>query len=241
MSWVSVDGGAGADTLTGSASADSLDGGDDTDKVVQTSDEAAQSLSDSALVAGAVSDTIANIESAELTGGDAANTIDAGAFTGTVTISGGGGADVLTGGTGNDSLSGGLGNDTLTGGLGDDSIDGGGDDLGTDSVVGGEGDAADTAHTDRVVQSVDANQVLTDVQLTGSGIDVISDIEEASLTGGASANTIDASAFTLGAVTIDGGAGDDTLTGSAAADDISGGDGADTIVCLLYTSPSPRD
>ena len=50
-----------------------------------------------------------------------------------------------------------------------------------------------------------------------------------SLTGGASDNTIDASAFTLGPVTIAGGEGHDVMTGGDGNDSISGAAGNDTL------------
>jgi len=136
---VTLNGGAGNDILTGTANADSLDGGAGTDKLVHTSDEATQSLTDSQMTAGNVTDTIAQttdatpvstIEQADLTGGDENNTIDASGFSGVVTITGGAGDDVLTGAAGADVLNGGDGADVLTGGLGNDTLNGGADDLG---------------------------------------------------------------------------------------------------------------
>ena len=40
---------------------------------------------------------------------------------------------------------------------------------------------------------------------------------------------------------VTGSAGDDRITTLGGNDIIRGGDGNDTIFCLLYTSPSPRD
>jgi Ca2+-binding RTX toxin-like protein len=77
---------------------------------------------------------------------------------------------------------------TLTGGDGDDTISGGG---GADVVSAGDG-------VDTFVDSRDANLTLTNtaLQVGGSGEDTLSGFELAQLSGGASANTIDASGFT---------------------------------------------
>ena len=122
-------------------------------------------------------------------------------------------------------------NDVLTGGNGDDLIVGGG---GNDVIDGGSG-------IDRIFAERDADITLTNTQLSYSSGDVagITGIERATLTGGANPNTIDASAFTLGAVTLDGlegddllkgGAGDDLLTGGFGLDDLRGGGGVNTVV-----------
>ena len=86
----------------------------------------------------------------------------------------------------------GPGNDTLLGGSGSDTLKG--------------GDGFDT-----VVASGDVNFTLNQYSVDRTGTDGLSDIESAILTGGNSANTLDASAFTLGPVTLDGGSGNDTL------------------------------
>ena len=91
------------------------------------------------------------------------------------------------------------------------------------------------------MESRDADFTLTNTSLTiGAGeTSALSGIERASLTGGPSANILNASAFTLGSVTLIGGAGDDTLrggmgddflTGSRGLDLLDGGAGTDTVV-----------
>lgn len=54
-------------------------------------------------------------------------------------------------------------------------------------------------------------------------------LEQADLSGGPSANRIDASGFTYGAVTLSGLSGDDTLLGGSGADRLLGGTGADRL------------
>ncbi|HID21854.1 MAG TPA: hypothetical protein EYP14_05565, partial [Planctomycetaceae bacterium] len=153
-----------------------------------------------------------------------------------VTIDAGGGADVITierldstftadvivdAGDGNDaidasqvnravSLAGGAGDDTLTGGAGNDTLDGG-------------------SGSDAVGLTADADQTLMNTTLLGRGVDQLTGIEQAVLTGGAGPNLLDASAFTLGPVTLDGAGGDDTLIGGADNDSLIGGEGDDQV------------
>ena len=121
--------------------------------------------------------------------------------------------------TGDVRLDGRLDNDTLTGSAtAASTLIGGG---GADSLTGG-------AATDTVVEQRDADFVLVDGSLTiGGEVDILTSIERAELTGGAAANTIDASAFTLGRVTLVGDAGDDALSGGSGDDFLTGGDGID--------------
>ncbi len=148
------------------------------------------------------------------------------------TLVGGDANDLLVGGFGNDSLNGGGGNDTFLGGSGTDPgfcaiifIDPRDDDDlvletdGRDSVVGGDG-------TDRFVGSTRSDLTLRDTSL--GGIDVLSGIEQAQLSGGAGPNTIDASGFS-GATTLDGGGGDDFLVGGSGPDSVTGGAGNDSL------------
>ena len=159
---------------------------------------------------------------------------------------GGDGDDIVNGNSGNDTAFGNAGNDTLLGGSEADSLVGGdGEDMvrgqgaSDDTVSGGAGD--DTLDggpgPSTLVESADGDFTLVsglvagEGTLTGSvtGTDVLIEIEQAFLTGGDSANTIDASGFN-GPVTIDGGAGNDVLTGGDGGATITGGTGADTII-----------
>jgi Ca2+-binding RTX toxin-like protein len=93
---LSVDGGAGNDTITGGLGNDFLSGGDDNDKIL-----------------GGGGDD-------QLFGGNGKDLLDGG--TGNDSLTGGAGNDVLTGGTGNDAFIGGQGDDTMTGGTGSDEL-----------------------------------------------------------------------------------------------------------------------
>ncbi|MDJ0872048.1 MAG: LEPR-XLL domain-containing protein, partial [Gammaproteobacteria bacterium] len=120
-----------------------------------------------------------SVENGRLTGGISGNLMDASAFSGTAILSGSGGDDTLVGGAGPDELYGEEGNDQLSSGLGDDR------------VSGGEG-------IDLLIETRDAASItLTNTQLLMDGeVDTTSGIEQAELTGGSSANVIDASGFT---------------------------------------------
>ena len=143
---------------------------------------------------------------------------------------GGDGADSMFGGGGNDGLLGGADSDLLDGQAGDDRLRGQGADrevliggLGSDQLDGGEG-------LDIVAEFGDQNYVLTSAQLVGSltGTDELIGIEQGQLTGGDSANTINASGFN-GPVVVNAGGGNDTLTGTAGNDVLMGDLGDDLI------------
>jgi Ca2+-binding RTX toxin-like protein len=124
---------------------------------------------------------------------------------------------------GNDTVSGNEGNDTLIGGSGSDSIIGG---LGNDSINGGTG-------IDRIrVEALGANITLTNTSVIGEGVDSLTGIENAELfvfqRNGIPGN-IDASAFTLGSVTLDGGIGRNNLIGGSGSDFLDGEDANDTL------------
>jgi Ca2+-binding RTX toxin-like protein len=192
---VTLDGGAGNDTLTGTAFGDlfvlgtgteSIVGGAGNDKIVLSTDSPQVTLSNSILtVTGAGTDTLISIERAELDGGPSANAFDAHFFSGPVT---------LAGGDGNDTLLGGTGNDLIIGGAGDDSI------------VGGGG-------TDTVAETADADFTLTNTSLSSTitGNDAISGVRNVQLAGGTSDNTFTVSGATNLAVTLTGGGGTDKV------------------------------
>lgn len=120
------------------------------------------------------------------------------------------GNDTLTGTAKKDILCAGAGEDVLTGSSGDDTLEGG-------------------AGSDRLIESGDVNFTLTNTALTGLGTDILSGIEQASLTAGPGHNDLDASGFT-GAVTLKGEGGDDFLFGGVGNDSLDGGAGTDTVI-----------
>jgi Ca2+-binding RTX toxin-like protein len=203
----SLQGGAGSDTLSGGPGDDSIDGGTETNLLAESADTNWTITANG--LTGLGSDSLANVETASLTGGSGDNTLDAIAFAGPVTLDGAAGNDRLIGGTGPNNLQGGAGSDTLTGGLGDDTMDGGAD-------------------TDQLTEQADINMTLSDTSLAGLGSDLLASIEQASLAGGAGNNTIDATGFG-GSATLDGGAGVDNLRGGSGNDYLLGGAGNDTL------------
>jgi len=240
-------GGSAADLLTGGAGSDTLHGGGAADRVVEAADSSF-TLTDASLTGSATgNDSLAAIELATLTGGPGANAIDASGFSGAATLNGAGGADTLSGGSGVATLNGAAGADTLIGGSASDTLNGDEDaDVldgrgAADTLNGGSGDdtlggGADSvndaldgaAGTDRVAATTSGNLTLQNGSLVGTGADSLAGIEEGRLTGDAGPNVLNASAFTLGPVTLNGAAGDDQLLGGSQADLLTGGGGVDS-------------
>lgn len=144
-------GGENNDILNPGRGNDSLDGGAGIDKLTTSGDFFSLDLRDNFLKLhespGQLidTDTLANIETAEMTGGEGDNSLFAYYFTkGSVSLFGNGGYDTLNGGSGNDTLNGGSDGDALSGNAGIDSLNGGtgGDRLGggagNDILVGGD-------------------------------------------------------------------------------------------------------
>jgi Ca2+-binding RTX toxin-like protein len=125
-------------------------------------------------------------------------------------LEGGAGDDLLTGGAGRDFLTGGIGNDTFNGRKGIDRL-----------VENGNFDMTLTQGAARRDGSLTSN---------GLGNDVLhrNTIEQAHLTGGSSANTLDASLF-KGDVLLFGLGGDDVLTGGTRNNVLVGGEGDDSL------------
>lgn len=177
--------------------------------------------------AGAGDDSLLNSTSVpvSVTGGDGNDSIAGGL--GNDTLDGGSGRDTLLGSGGDDTLIGGAGDDLLRGGSGNDALDGGdGHDqlfgegssfdtlrggLGNDTLDGGIGTA------DLLSEIGDVHFVLKPTSLTGVGTDTLLNLERAQLTGGASANRIDASLATI-PTTLTGGLGNDTILGGTGLD-----------------------
>ena len=155
---------------------------------------------------------------------------------GTVSVTGGSGADNITGGAGADTIIGGDGNDVMDGGAGDDNITGGN---GNDTVtIGSAGDVADGgAGTDTLtVSAIGSGAFVIDLSSTGDQLTTYNGAANAGIQSGfeivnlANVNgAVTATAAAAGS-TITGGAGADSLTGGAGNDSLTGGTGADTLV-----------
>jgi VCBS repeat-containing protein len=251
---VALNGGIGADTLTGSAQADTIAGG----------------LGNDSLVGGAGADSITTAGNDTVTGGNDNDTITLG--TGADSVDTGAGDDRVVGGanvTAGDTLTGGSGTDTLTltgGGVtgtdggtysGAGSLSFGASFTTFESIVLGTGlavvDAAtgnDTAGSTQdyvltlaaanvapgAVLTVDASALVS--RVTGLGGDSV--VGGTGSTGGvANSDTTTDETLTLdanllintnsGAISVIGGAAGDSVLGSANADTIFGNGGADTL------------
>ena len=147
LSSVSIDGGAGNDSITGSALADNIQGGagKDTLSGLGGNDSLSGGVGNDVLNGGDDNDAVDGGDGTDSLDGGAGNDVETGG-TGKDTLTGGAGNDSLSGGAANDQLSGGDGQDTLDGGDANDSLDGGaGNDtelggLGNDTLQGGDGD-----------------------------------------------------------------------------------------------------
>jgi Ca2+-binding RTX toxin-like protein len=189
-------------------------------------------------VSGVGAQQFTEIEQVILNGGPSANRMDAAAYSGPVSLSGGAGNDTLLGGMGDDALDGGTGNDSLAGGAGNDTyvFDGGG--LGSDTVNEAPGAGIDTLDFRAFggPVSLDLSQTATqtvnpgNLNLTltsGTGLDnVFGSSYSDTITGNSLANV------------LDGGGGRDVLSGGAGNDTLQAG--ATQVVYLdfdTYTTP----
>jgi RHS repeat-associated protein len=198
----SLQGGAGNDTLMAGSGTDTLNGGGGTNVLVASGD-VNFTLTDTGLT-GLGTDVLNGIQQASLTGGNSGDKLDASAFSGSVTLVGGTGADTLLAGQGNALLIGGAGADSVLGGAGNDTLVAG---TGNDTLDGGGG-------TNRLIASGDVNFTLANTALTGLGSDVLANLQQASLTGGPGNNTFDISNWTAGPATLVGNGGTDTVVAS---------------------------
>jgi Ca2+-binding RTX toxin-like protein len=135
---ITIDTGAGNDSVTGGSGNDTIATGDGDDTVAggAGNDSIAAGIGNDSVDGGIGDDTIAGGDGNDsLLGGDGNDSLAGDA--GNDTLDGGIGADTLAGGDGNDSLLGGDGNDSLDGGAGSDTLAGG---AGIDALTGGLGD-----------------------------------------------------------------------------------------------------
>ncbi len=205
-----INGGDGADQIWGDGGADTIYGGAGNDVIY--------------------GDNTVELLAAEFHGADY---LDGGA--GDDTLYGGGGADALVGGDGNDKLVGGDGADYLNGGAGNDIYEADAGDFVTDagganaisfaatgvtSVVSAGADVLVNYGTDGTLTVADA---LRGSMATVNGQSIASWLQ-ANLTGGAIVATSQAGQ------TLQGGAGNDTLTALHEGSTLKGGKGANTLV-----------
>lgn len=131
---------------------------------------------------------------------------------------GGEGADMLTGGAGSDHILGGDGDDVIIGGSGSDILMG---NAGDDTFIGTDGDCNDLIYGGEGSDTIDMASVTSDltVRLGNAGTDR------------GSVTTAEGGRDTIWSIeNFVGGAGDDTIFASDAANVLDGGDGNDTFV-----------
>jgi Ca2+-binding RTX toxin-like protein len=158
-------------------------------------------------------------------------------------VIGDGGDDLLTGADSNDSLAGGEGNDRLVGAKGDDVMSGG---AGNDTLVWNQGDGSDTANGDAGNDASEVNgaptlgDVLTldpvagGVKLRRTNLgpftfDATTERFEVNGLGGNDSVTANDGVGALTLLSVDGGAGADTVSGSDGPDLILGGEADDVL------------
>ncbi len=158
-------------------------------------------------------------------------------------LNGGAGDDVLTGADTNDVLSGGDGNDRLIGAKGVDQMSGG---AGNDTLVWNNGDGSDRMNGDAGNDTAEVNgsPTLGDVfrldpesggvkfqrtNLVPFKLDTATERFQVNGLGGDDTITAHNGVGALTLLSVDGGAGADTITGSDGPDLISGGEGNDII------------
>jgi len=230
-----INGGPGNDTLNGregndlflvegDSGSDTVNGGDGFDEIRGSSGDDIIRLS---TYGGA--NTVERID-----GGGGYNRIAAGAnfsnldFSTTelvniARIDGGGGDNQITGSQGDDVISGGAGGDTLRGGAGDDQfvVEG---DSGNDTVSGGDGfDQVVGSAGDDIIRFATYGGVNTVERIDGGG-------GYNRIAAGTNFSNLDFSGTELVNIArIEGGGGDNQITGSQGDDVISGGGGVDTL------------
>lgn len=246
-----IDGGAGNDAITGTVAADTilgaggddiLSGGDGNDTFQYTG----TANGFDAVTGGLGTDTITALANSTVIGLSSiagVEAISAGTFTG-VSIAGSGNNDTLDlsattltaitkidGGAGNDTIIGSAAADTILGSVGDDTLNGGGgnDTLqytgttnGFDAVDGGAGTDTISALANSTVIGLSA---LTNVEAISAGT-----FTGVYISGSTNNDILNFSAVTLTNIArVEGGSGNDTVTGGAAADTLWGGIGNDIL------------
>jgi Ca2+-binding RTX toxin-like protein len=189
-----------------------------------TLDESNGALPRANIFAGTGNDTITGGSGNDILFGQAGNDVLLGKG-GSDLLFGGTGSDVLTGGDGNDQVFGEAGNDRMIWNPGDDSdLFEGGADTDTAEVNGGNGAETFTATANgtRVrFDRVDAAPFSLDIGTTENLV--------VNMNGGDDVFSATGNLAALIRVTVDGGAGNDTILGSNGGDVLFGGEGNDSI------------
>ncbi len=163
--------------------------------------------------------SLAQVRAIIVYGSATANVIDLSNVSIPAAVDAGKGSDSVIGGSGPDALKGGAGNDTLIGNNSDDYIDGG---KGRDNMTGGSGrDLLDYAG-----RTANLSVILSDTANNGEvGENDIATTSFEIIRAGAGNDTLGTTSSR--AVTLIGGAGNDTLNGGKGNDALDGGAGID--------------
>src|SRR4051812_32716723 len=133
---------------------------------------------------------------------------------------------VVRGGRGDDAITGSSLRETLIGGAGDDSLRGGDRDV----LKGGAGNDAARFQGSKASEAIAVKPAGTHVRIQrGALAQDLSAIERIDVRGGAGDDAITAADGLAAAITLQGGQGNDSITGAGAAETLTGGDGNDTI------------
>ena len=226
---VSMDGGAGNDTLTAGGAGSTLVGGEGNDCLTGSYyDDSIDGGGGNDCIAGnAGKDTIGGGDGADtLLGGPGDDSIDAGA--GNDRVSGGDDRDTIRGGEGDDTLLGENGFDTIYGDGGNDSLVGG---VGSDCMFGGDGnDSLDGGNSDDYLDGGAGDDYLigglaSDTLLGGTGND--------RMVAGVAPDPSPSNSLYHGEpdslTSMTGGAGDDTIFGDLGDDQVDAGEGNNVI------------
>ncbi|MCK1711255.1 MULTISPECIES: FG-GAP-like repeat-containing protein [unclassified Bradyrhizobium] len=218
-----VTGSASDDTITGAAGADSIAAGGGNDKIIGFvgADTINGGAGTDTIVLSATSPDLNTATNAQITNVEAVSaasatqsvTIDLHNQTEGVTITASAFADLITGAAGSDSIIGFVGADTVDGGAGTDNI-----------VLSATSTDLNIA-TDAQIVNVEAINAAS--AAAGAVVDLHSQSEGFTITGGASDDTITGGA---GIDSIAAGGGNDQIIGFVGADSVNGGAGTDTLV-----------
>lgn len=218
-----IDGGAGINPLTGQPYVDRL--------VEIRDDDITLTNSSIAFLNGGDNDTLLSIETATLTGGAGNNLLNAGSFSGSVTLYGLDGNDLLIGGSAADFLTGGADDDTLIGGGDNDTYFFDTDtNLGSDTIFEASGagtgvDTFDFAATTSLPVAVDLSLAILQTVNPNLSLTLVAGNVIENALGGAMDDTLTGNSLDNLLVGND---GNDTLSGQDGDDTLIGRDGDDT-------------
>ena len=260
-----ADAGVSSASISGGAATLNLDGGDDNVTVSVSGGFLVHGQTTGGLNSGSDWDSATPNDQTVPANGDLSVVINGGGGNDALTVVaktteidgakliGDAGDDVLTGADTDDSLGGGDGNDRLGGGKGNDTMNG---DAGNDTLVWNNGDATDTMDGDAGNDGVEVNghPTLGDVftvepnagrikfrrtNLVQFTLDTSTERFQVNGLGGDDSLSASDGVGALTLLSVDGGAGADTVSGSDGPDLLLGGEGTTSWAAAAATTASP--